>query len=114
MADNLSPEEIDALQAELGSIRQKLEDTVAINEKLQAQIEELEATVAAGGTVAPEKKAEKPKIPEETFTVDKVKYKFSLPAFQYKGERILASEAITNKDLLKELVDIGFGGIVKA
>jgi len=93
---------------------QQLKDAMTANEGLQEKLEELEqqleATAKAGKPIAPVPQP-KPQIPTKSFKVEKEEYLFTVPAFHLDGKRVLASEALTNPDLLKHLVEIGFGGI---
>ena len=106
--------ELDNANATIQELKQSNMDVNDLNEKLQAKIaeleEQLEAMAAAPGKApAPVKK--KPAVPEKSFKVDKTEYLFTVPQFSHSGSIITAEEALTNKDLLKELVEMGFGGI---
>ena len=106
--------ELDNANATIQELKQSNMDVNDLNEKLQAKIaeleEQLEAMAAAPGKVpAPVKK--KPAVPEKSFKVDETEYLFTVPQFSHGGSIITAEEALTNKDLLKELVEMGFGGI---
>ena len=58
-----------------------------------------------------EEKIEVSTVPEESFTVEKVEYIFTIPQFRYQGEVVTAKSALQNKELLAELVNMEFGGI---
>lgn len=72
----------------------------------------LKATVAA-----PEAAPQKPTLPAESFSCtpkgedQAQEYVFALAKFRYKGQDITAVDALTDTQLLQELVDIGSGAI---
>lgn len=94
---------LDAANKEILSLKQSLADANDLNEKLQESMVDIPA--------AAEVKA-KPTIPEKSFKVDKAEYVFTVPQFSVPGTgKITSAEALTNPALLKDLVEMGFGGI---
>lgn len=66
--------------------------------------------------IAPKKaKTEALTTPKTTFTVDGVKYRFTVPAFVMPGEgKVLATDALKNKVVLEHLVSIQSQIVTKA
>ena len=92
-------------------------ETMSVNESLQNKIEEQDSiikNIAAGKKANANVAISKPKVPADSFKVEGETFVFTLPVFIFKGNKILASEALANEDLLKELVKIKFGGIKRS
>jgi len=111
-------DELEKLQADLEAANaaglekdQQLKDALAVNEDLQAKVEELEMQLAASGKTAAPLPAKKAQLPTDSFKVGKENYVFTAPAFNLNGKKILATEALLDKDLLAELVEMGSGVI---
>ncbi len=112
---------LEALQADLLAANSacaekdlQIKDALAVNERLQEKLEELERQIEASAkagkpiAAAPAKKAQ---VPTESFTSGDQAYVFTVPAFSLGGKKILASEALSDQALLDELVTMGYGGI---
>jgi hypothetical protein len=57
------------------------------------------------------KKEEKITLPTETFKADGKEYRFIVAVFNLDGKIVTAKEALANKEILAELVDIKAGVI---
>lgn len=75
-----------------------------VNTELTNKVAELEKQIAS----AP---APVVTVPGKSFEVDKVEYVFTAPKFKHNNNVITAEQALADEKLLKELVEIGFGGI---
>lgn len=96
------------LQEENLQLQKDKADLLTANEGLQSALAETEKQLDAlnkGGDVSEVKPV--PKIPEKTFKVDKVEYKFLVPQFHHNRQLITAEQALAMPDLLKELVEMG-------
>lgn len=92
-----------ALRGELNEVNKTLEETKEENKVLADVINE------SKGTEEETKKVEPPKVPEGSFVIEgsKQKYKFKVAVFTLKPfGRVLATDAIKNKDVLKRLIEI--------
>lgn len=102
-------EERHALREENSKLR-------TINDDLTAKIEylsdELDKRKNPGEVLNEARTKEKAVLPSNTFEVYGVTKKFISPVFTYKGNRLVAAEAMNNQELLKELVDAKCGSIV--
>lgn len=101
-----------SLQTEADTANEALKTAskrIAILEKENAT---LKSTVAA-----PEAAPQKPTLPAESFSCtpkgedQAQEYVFALAKFRYKGQDITAVDALTDTQLLQELVDCGSGVI---
>lgn len=99
------------LEATVTLLKNENEALNAVNDELTAKVEELSKPAAEAAKEAPEEKLE---VPSTTFKVGKEEYRFVAPVFHYKGQRILAKNALSDAALLKELVDKKAGIIAKA
>ncbi|HEU4634345.1 MAG TPA: hypothetical protein VFS22_10185 [Flavisolibacter sp.] len=102
------------LQAEVASLKEEVETVNAVNEELQAKIEDLSTGKSIGEEGEKAQKKEKAVLPTETFTVDGQAYKFISPVFMYQKERIVAATALKDESLLAKLVAAKLGVIVEA
>lgn len=87
-----------------------LESTLAQQKKT---ISALSDQLAKTGNQEKEKAPEALKIPEDTFTVDDHSFKFVVPVFVYKTQKITAIDALADKEILAHLVAIGSGVITE-
>jgi hypothetical protein len=100
------------LKLRVDSAEAGLKEALDTNAELLKTVEELELQVSAiPADKAVEAKVVKPTLPDQPFSVGGKKYKFTMAAFQFEGDKITAAQAIENKELLAKLVEIGFGGI---
>lgn len=91
------------------SILDELANLRSQNEQLQKQVNTLASTGAVEAA-----KDETPKIPTDTFTVGKKKYKFAVPKFIMPGKgEFTALEALTDNGILAQLVKSGSEVIVE-
>jgi hypothetical protein len=105
-------ETVEKLQAENATLKAENETLTAVNEELTAKVEELSAPKTIAEAV--EEKKPEAKIPDETFSVDKVNYRFTTPVFFFDNKRITAESALTDQALLKKLVKLKSGIIQQA
>ena len=68
-------------------------------------IEALTKQLSIAGPTAKAQKAEKPKIPDQTFKVGDQEFKFVLAEFIYGEQKMTAIDALTDTDVLADLVD---------
>jgi hypothetical protein len=91
------------------------EDAVAMREALlQDEIVRLDADNAEKDRIIAELRqngstpsVSKLKIPEETFIVEEVEYRFLVAGFHHKNKFYTAKEALGNLELLAEIVEFG-------
>jgi predicted nuclease with TOPRIM domain len=100
---------IESLKADNANL-DKVND--ALNDKVEELTDELNMRKNPGELLAEAKKRERAILPTAVFEVNGIKKKFISPVFKFKGERIVAVEAINNPELLERLVDAGCGSIV--
>jgi predicted nuclease with TOPRIM domain len=100
---------IESLKADNANL-DKVND--ALNDKVEELTDELNMRKNPGELLAEAKKRERAVLPTDVFEVRGSKKKFISPVFKFKGERIVAAEAINNPELLERLVDAGCGSIV--
>jgi predicted Zn-dependent peptidase len=83
-----------------------LEERLAKAETAINILQKENSTLKAFVSSAPGQKppTEKPKLPEKTFKVDEKEYKFVVPSFNYKGQLITAVDALTDNEILIDLV----------
>lgn len=88
---------------------------IALEEIVASQAEAIETLQAAGKIQDTVKVVEKKPVitlPEDTFKVDGKEYKFKVPAARISGKKILATDALEDKALLKTIV-AEYPGMVK-
>lgn len=110
----MTPEEIaakfEALEGKLEQTSSALENTQLENKALRQMLEKTGAEASSEPAM--------PTIPTDEFTVDKVKYKFVVPQFSVFDSlkrcavRITAQDALSDKAILKQLVDMKSESIV--
>jgi len=101
----MNPEEIKALLDENTSLKHQLGTEQELSKALQDELsKKLEVAAPADAT---------PKLPKNA-KVDKQEFKWLLPSFKLHGsyEPVLAEQANKDPELLRRLVDMGFGGWV--
>ncbi len=110
--------EVDIANATIKNQQEELEVVNQVNADLQEKLEEMELkAVKSSDKPLAEVAKKKLVIPEKTFTVGGEDYRFIIPQFtnpMNKHGQITAEEAMTDQDLLNHLVEINFGGIVRA
>jgi DNA repair exonuclease SbcCD ATPase subunit len=108
---------VKSLEEKTENLSKENNDLVAVNESLNAQVEALSKKIEKKKTVADVIKEVKekstPKLPTEPFEVGGEKYRFISRVFMYKGQRIVAADAMNNQDILEDLVAAKVGAIVK-
>ncbi len=114
-------EVIDKLQSDLKDSAEKFEiavlekgDLEANNQSLQETIEVLTSQLDASESrqeKSPDRTRKNHGIPSESFTVDDTSYRFICPVANFRGQQIIAGEAILDEKLLAELVAAGAGFI---
>jgi hypothetical protein len=113
MAEDVKQQVADLTEANL-KLQTEKDAALELNATLAAKVEELEAKLENAAKALPAEEAPKPVIPTGTFTVEKVKYEFTLAAFNYGGAVITAETALADEALCKELVAMGAGVIKRA
>lgn len=117
MADTTPEARIDALEKSIEGLTKSLDELKSNNANLETVVGHLQSENAALKkqlNVAGKPEANKPepaKIPDSPFTVNGKKYKFVIAKFRWKKELITATDAMTDKAILKELVDKNSGVI---
>lgn len=103
---NINIEELQAKVEILESVIAEQEDTIA-------ELKEKTAT-ASSISINDKKKADAPKLPEQTFKVGGKSYKFDLATFRIAGVKHLATECLKDKSILEMLVKDYPGVVSKA
>lgn len=99
MAEVNVQEQIAEILKNQESLQKKNEELAGQNAELSKQLQEL-----AGKGAAEAVQNEGPKIPEESFTVNKKKFKFTTAKFIVPGVgEVTALEALTSKNVYAEL-----------
>lgn len=96
--------------AELKQKTTELNDALAINVQLQEALANTEKHIAADKPLP----APKPELPSKPVKYDGVDYVFTCPVFMLNGNKVLATEAAKDKEIIKQLVDIGSGVLAPA
>lgn len=116
MAENKEiQEKFEALAQENEALKQEnaeQKETIASKEKAIA--EQAAVMTKMMGTVIETAQAEKPKVPEKAVSFNKKQYKFTLAQFIMPGRgKMLAEDAMTDKDIIAEIIAIEGQGILK-
>lgn len=108
MSENTNPNP--TANNELDELKKELEELKNLALAQSKQIKALETK-----TTPKKAKTQELTTPKTTFTVDGVKYRFTVPAFVMPGEgKVLATDALKNKVVLEHLVSIQSQIVTKA
>ena len=103
MADK-TPEQI--IEDRFKALEKTASSQAQIIASLQKENAALTKSLQKSGSTDP-KVEELPKIPDTVFEVGGKKYRFIVPVFRHKSERVTSIDALTDEEILTYLVDTG-------